>query len=109
MENLDENSKKCLKNLQEVLSMDNQQQKVDISQQFEFQNIQNKDSNLEFSSLGMQANFSPMNMMGVGLGVANIGMQPSSSQNIFGADDSQKTGQPFQSTNYSQYPGGNQM
>jgi hypothetical protein len=49
----------------------------------------------------MQSNFSPMNMMGVGLGVANIGMQNSQTQNIFGADDSQKTGLPFQSTNYS--------
>mgnify|MGYP000882253918 FL=1 len=36
VENLDENSKKCLKNLQEVLSLDNQQQKVDQSLQFEF-------------------------------------------------------------------------
>mgnify|MGYP001349867056 CR=1 FL=1 len=53
VENLDENSKKCLKNLQEVLSLDNQQQKVDLSQQFEFQNIQNKDQSMEFSSLSM--------------------------------------------------------
>jgi hypothetical protein len=28
---------------------------------------------MEFSSLSMQSNFSPMNVMGVGLGVANIG------------------------------------
>ena len=42
VENLDENSKKCLKNLCEVLSLDNQSQQVDISQQFDFQNT-NKD------------------------------------------------------------------
>lgn len=44
VENLDDNSKKCLKNLCEVL--ENQHQKVDISQQFDFKNLAaNKDNN----------------------------------------------------------------
>lgn len=53
IENLDDNSKKCLKNLCEVL--ENLQQKVDMSLQFDFQNIPNsKDgsSGMEFSSIG---------------------------------------------------------
>jgi len=52
IDNLDENSKKCLKNLCEVL--ENQQQKVDISQQFDFQNISPKDSGMDFPSLGVK-------------------------------------------------------
>ena len=40
IDSLDDNSKKCLKNLQDVLSVENQQQK-DLSGQFDFNNIQN--------------------------------------------------------------------
>lgn len=50
IENLDENSKKCLKNLCEVL--ENQQQKVEISQPFDLQNISSKDPGMDFPSLG---------------------------------------------------------
>ena len=50
---------------------------------------------MEFSSLGMQSNFSPMNVMGVGLGVANIGSVlnmnrgDQQTQNIFGSASDQ--------------------
>ena len=96
IDNLDENSKKCLKTLCEVL--ENQQQKVDISQQFDFQNIQqNKDSNIEFGSLGVGIGGSGnqlMGGMGVGLGVATTGVH---SQNNQGAPG------PYSGVDASQY------
>lgn len=51
IENLDKNSKECLKNLVEVL--ENLQQKVDMSLQFDFQNIQQSDkSTSEYGQIG---------------------------------------------------------
>jgi hypothetical protein len=48
--NLDDNSKKCLNNLCEVL--ENLQQKVDMSLQFDFQNIPNTKEGIEYSAIG---------------------------------------------------------
>lgn len=72
IENLDENSRKCLKNLHEILSQENKQQTIDASQQFDFKGIQHSEpGGSEFSALGSV----PGNAgMGVGLGVANVGL-----------------------------------
>ena len=69
VENLDENSKKCLKNLCEVLETNKQQDNL-LSQPFELNNIQNRGRSLDYpSSLGGVTEISS----GVSGGIVGIG------------------------------------
>lgn len=51
IENLDDNSKKCLQNLCEILETNRQQENL-LSQPFDLNNVQNRGRSLEFPSLG---------------------------------------------------------
>lgn len=51
VDNLDENSKKCLKNLCEILETNKQQENL-LSQPFELNNVPNRGRSLEYPSLG---------------------------------------------------------
>ena len=89
MENLDENSKKCLKNLCEILEA-NKQQKEILSQPFEFNSVQaNRDRSLEYPSLGGVTDMS--GGMGGGIvGIGGLGSMPST------FSEGMSIGQPMQ-------------
>lgn len=88
MENLDDNSKKCLKNLCEILET-NKQQKEILQQPFDFNNVQNRDRSLEYPSLGGVTDMS--SSMGGGIvGIGGLGSMPST------FSEGMSIGQPMQ-------------